>query len=143
MKAHGAFYWNELMTREPEKAMAFYGDVLGWSFSEFPMEDGTRYWVAMDGDDMPVGGVFCMAGPHFEDVPEHWLAYVSVDDVDGRCALVTPQGGKLLRSPFDVPGVGRVGIVADVNGAALGFITPVDAEDSYDDDDEDDFDGED
>ncbi|WP_019644364.1 VOC family protein [Novispirillum itersonii] len=138
---HGKFYWNELMTRSAEKAMAFYGETLGWSFSEFPGPFGGRYWIAMDGDDLPAGGLFEMTGPDYDGVPEHWLAYVAVDDVDGRVGMTTGNGGKILRPPADVTGVGRVAIVADVNGAALGLITPAAGDDLMADDD-DDFDDE-
>ena len=43
--AHGNFYWNELMTRDAEKAKKFYADVIGWGFDGMEMPDGT-YWVA-------------------------------------------------------------------------------------------------
>ena len=54
--SHGHFYWNELMTRDAEKAKKFYGDTVGWTFEAMPMPDGT-YWVAKMGDAY-VGGLF-------------------------------------------------------------------------------------
>ncbi len=95
MWQHGHFYWNELMTRDPEGAKAFYGDTLGWKFEGMPMEIGT-YWVCKDGDK-PVGGIFDMNKPEFEGLPPHWFAYVAVDDVDARVAKATAAGAKLLR----------------------------------------------
>ena len=53
---HGHFYWNELMTRDVERAKKFYADAIGWTFEAMPMPDGT-YWVAKMGDE-PVGGLF-------------------------------------------------------------------------------------
>ena len=47
--SHGHFYWNELMTRDAEKAKKFYGETVGWNFEAMPMPDGT-YWVAKMGD---------------------------------------------------------------------------------------------
>ena len=38
---HGKFYWNELMTRDVERAKKFYADTLGWSFDGMPMPGGT------------------------------------------------------------------------------------------------------
>jgi predicted enzyme related to lactoylglutathione lyase len=32
MADHGTFYWNELMTRDAEKAKAFYAATLNWTF---------------------------------------------------------------------------------------------------------------
>lgn len=38
--AHGTFYWNELMTRDVERAKRFYGDTIGWRFDPMQMPDG-------------------------------------------------------------------------------------------------------
>jgi predicted enzyme related to lactoylglutathione lyase len=38
---HGSFHWNELLTRDPEKAKKFYGGTIGWTFGGMPMPDGT------------------------------------------------------------------------------------------------------
>lgn len=122
MWMHGAFFWNELMTRDIERAKGFYGATLGWTFEGMPMEDG-MYWVAkMDGE--PVGGLFPMQGPQFQGLPEHWFAYIAVDDVDARLGRVQAAGGAVMRPPFDVPGVGRIAIVRDATGAGIGWITP-------------------
>ena len=122
MWRHGHFYWNELMTRDPEEAKAFYGATVGWQFEAMPMEGGI-YWVCKDGDT-PVGGIFDMNAPEFEGLPPHWFAYLAVDDVDARIAGATAAGARLLRPIFDVPGVGRIAIVEDPVGAVLGWMTP-------------------
>ena len=56
MTEHGIFHWNELNTRDVEKAKAFYEKAIGWTFDGMPMQNGT-YWVAKVGDKM-VGGIF-------------------------------------------------------------------------------------
>ncbi len=84
MTSHGHFHWNELMTRDVEAAKKFYAETIGWTFEGMEMPDG-MYWIAMGGET-PLGGIFEMKGPDFEGVPAHWLAYLSVDDVDARLA---------------------------------------------------------
>ncbi len=79
---HGSFYWNELMTRDTERDKKFYSEALGWSFEGMPMPDGT-YWVAKVGDK-PVGGLFPLSSPQYDDVVESWMSYIAVDDVDAR-----------------------------------------------------------
>ena len=123
MADHGTFYWNELMTRDAEKAKAFYAATLGWTFDAMPMPQGGTYWMAKAGD-APVGGIFTMDNGQFESVPEHWFAYIAVDDVDARASKVEAAGGKIRRPAFDVPGVGRIVILEDTNGAAMGWMTP-------------------
>jgi predicted enzyme related to lactoylglutathione lyase len=123
MTTHGHFHWNELVTRDVEKAKKFYGGTIGWTFEGMPMPDGT-YWVAKMGDQ-PVGGLFPIAGPQWDGVPEHWMSYLAVDDVDARVKKATAAGAKLMRPAFDIPGVGRIAILTEPGGAGVGWITPV------------------
>jgi predicted enzyme related to lactoylglutathione lyase len=123
MWSHGSFFWNELMARDVEQAKKFYGSTIGWTFDAMPMPNGT-YWVAKMGDQ-PVGGIFPMIGPDFDSVPENWLSYVAVDDVDARLKAAKAAGAKVMREPFDVPSVGRIAIIQAPGGAAMAWITPV------------------
>ena len=123
MSAHGQFHWNELMTRDTEKAKTFYTACVGWTFEEFSMGDGPPYWVAM-ADDQPVGGIFAMDGPQFDGVPEHWLGYLHVDDIDAAVEKAKANGATIARPPFDVPSVGRIAMIQEPGGAMIGWITP-------------------
>ena len=60
----------------------------------------------------------------FEGVPESWFAYIAVDDLDKRLKKLKDAGGKVIREPWDVPGVGRIAIVCDAGGAAQGWMVP-------------------
>jgi len=123
MWTHGNFYWNELMTRDVEKAKKFYAETIGWTFEAMPMPNGT-YWVAkLDGK--PVGGIFPLNGPEFAGVPECWMSYLAVDNVDARVKKATASGAKLMKEPFDVPGVGRIAMLTEPGGAGIGWMTPV------------------
>ena len=120
---HGLFHWNELMTWSAEKAKTFYADTLGWSYEAFPMEQG-EYIVCKMGDEV-VGGIMEMApGTGFDGMPDHWFAYITVDDIDARLTKVEAAGGEVMRAAFEVPQVGRIAIVRDKAGAAIGWITP-------------------
>ena len=121
--SHGTFYWNELLTRDVDKAKKFYADSIGWSFEAMPMAEGT-YWVAKM-NSQPVGGLFPLAGPQFDAVPEAWMSYLAVDDVDARVKKAQSGGATLMRPIFDVPGVGRIAILREPGGAGVGWMTPV------------------
>ena len=57
MTAHGHFHWNELRTRDAERAKKFYAETVGWTFEGSRTPDGTAYWIAqMNGQ--PVAGLF-------------------------------------------------------------------------------------
>jgi predicted enzyme related to lactoylglutathione lyase len=121
--AHGTFYWNELMSHDVEGAKAFYATALGWTFEPMPMPDGT-YWIIKCGGEKPIGGMFAMSGADFQGVPDHWMAYIAVDDVDARVAKAVAAGATICRPAFEVPGVGRIVILREPGGAAIGWITP-------------------
>lgn len=124
MTTHGAFHWNELMTRDVKKAKDFYAKTLGWTYDDMPMGDmyGT-YSIAKSNGEM-VGGIFEMKGPMFEGMPETWFTYIAVDDLDKRLKLLKSAGGKVMREPWDVDGVGRMAIVEIPGGAAQGWMVP-------------------
>ncbi|MBX6424423.1 MAG: VOC family protein [Variibacter sp.] len=123
--SHGNFCWNELMTRDAARARNFYADTIGWTFDAMPMEDMT-YWVAKAADK-PVGGIFEMKGPDFESVPENWMSYLAVDDVDRRVDRATAAGASLMRPIFEISGVGRIAILREPGGAVVGWMTPASA----------------
>jgi uncharacterized protein len=123
--SHGQFHWNELMTRNVEKAKKFYADTLGWTYDAMPMPDGGTYTIAMAGET-PAAGIFDISGPDYNDVPETWMPYIAVDDVDERVKKATKAGGKIMKPAFDVPGVGRIVILEEPGGAGIGWMTPED-----------------
>jgi hypothetical protein len=88
-----------------------------------PMPGGGTYWLAAMGDQ-PVAGIFDISGPEYTDVPESWMAYLAVDDVDARVKKAVAAGAKVMKPAFDVPEVGRIVILMEPGGAAIGWITP-------------------
>jgi len=122
--SHGTFFWNELMTRDPDNARKFYAETLGWTFEPMPMADSGTYWVAKSGERM-AGGIFELKGSQFQGVPESWMAYIAVDDVDARANKAVEAGATLMRPLFDIPGIRRIAILREPGGAGIGWITPV------------------
>ena len=122
--SHGNFCWNELMTRDVEGAKRFYQSTIGWTFDAKPMNDGKPYWVAsINGKE--VGGIFPLISPDYDGVPEGWMSYIAVDDVDACVAKAEKAGAKLMKPIFDVPHVGRIAILQEPGGAGVGWMTPV------------------
>ena len=110
---HGDFIWYELITPDPDGAQAFYGPLLGWSFKAMDMPDmDYRIAATVEAD---VAGV--MKTSSDAPMPPAWLGYVGVDDVDKMAASITDGGGAVHQAPWDIPGVGRMAVVADPQGA--------------------------
>ena len=123
MTAHGHFHWNELLTRDVERAKSFYSKTIGWTFDGMPTPDGCTYWIAMIGSQ-PVAGLFPIDRPEFKQLPEAWMSYLAVDDVDARVKKAIADGAKLMKPIFDVPNVGRIAILTEPGGAGVGWMTP-------------------
>jgi uncharacterized protein len=121
--SHGTFCWNELMTHDVEKAKAFYKDVIGWSYESMPGPENSTYWIVKNGGER-AGGLFPMVKPELRDVPEQWVSYIAVDDVDARVKKALTLGASTMRPLFDVPKVGRIAILKDVGGAIVAWMTP-------------------
>jgi predicted enzyme related to lactoylglutathione lyase len=121
---HGNFYWNELLTKDIERSKKFYADTIGWTFEGMPTPDGCTYWIASLGGK-PVAGLFPTDRPEFKMIPEAWMSYLAVDDVDARVKKALAAGAKLMKPIFDVPNVGRIAILTEPGGAGVGWMTPV------------------
>jgi predicted enzyme related to lactoylglutathione lyase len=110
------------MTTDSEAATKFYASLFGWETEEAPMEE-MKYTVVKVGGE-PVGGMMKMP-PEMQGMPPCWSVYVTVDDVDATAARVGELGGKLLRPPADIPGVGRFCVLQDPQGGTICAITYV------------------
>jgi|SRR4051794_4757338 uncharacterized protein len=120
----GEFIWYELMSPDPAGSKAFYDAVVGWNVeaqSSFP--NGYRMIGRSDGKS--AGGIL----PLTEEMQQHgarpaWLGYIHVTDVDASVAAIQKAGGHVLMPAFDIPGVGRVAMVADPQGAPFYIMKP-------------------
>lgn len=124
MTTHGEFNWNELQTRHIDEAIAFYRETIGWQFQPEKMPSGGTYWIALS-SGKPVCGLLSLEISKGNGEPDRWVTYIHVDDLDDAIARMQICGGKLLRAPWDVPGVGRVAMIRDPGGAEVGWVTPV------------------
>ncbi|HEX8826501.1 MAG TPA: hypothetical protein VF778_00145, partial [Xanthobacteraceae bacterium] len=57
-------------------------------------------------------------------VPEGWMSYIAVDDVDARVKKAVAAGATVMKPAFDVPEVGRIVILREPGGAGIGWMTP-------------------
>ncbi len=114
----GSLCWNELVTRDIEKAREFYGALFGWSFNEFEGSP-SKYYIIQNNDGAN-GGLMEMTA-EWGDIPPHWAVYFSVADVDTTVERVKQAGGRIHQEPFDTP-VGRIAVCADVQGAPFSLI---------------------
>ncbi len=117
----GSFVWYEHLTMDPQTAVGFYSDVVGWKTQPFG-ESGYIMWVGSEG---PLGGLMrCPDEAAKQGERPHWMAHVQVDDVDATAALARRLGGKVVHEPTDIPTVGRFAVLADPQGATISVFKP-------------------
>jgi predicted enzyme related to lactoylglutathione lyase len=114
----GTPIWNELISPDLATATAFYTDLLGVDWEEQPMDGGPTY-TCLIVDGRQVGGAM---PPMMEGVPPHWNVYFNVESVDDTVAKVVDLGGSVVAPAFDVPGVGRMAVLADPQGGMFNLM---------------------
>ena len=114
----GTPVWNEVMTPDIPRATQFYADVLGMGSQTSPMGD-TTYTTLTNVEGRMIGGAM---NPPSDDVPPHWNVYFNVEDVDATVASAVGLGGQVVAPAFDVPGVGRMAVLADPQGAMFNLM---------------------
>ena len=72
--------WIDVAQADPDRTMAFYGDLFGWTYEmRTPADAPTRYAYARV-DGLTVGGI---GGPPASEAEgRHWTTYVSVASAD-------------------------------------------------------------
>ena len=100
----------------PDEAKKFYADVIGWNIADTPMGEGHYSTIMLKGG--PIGGFTPMPS---DDA--HWLVYITVADVDAATDRAKKAKAKILQAATDFPGVGRIAIIQDPQGAKIALIT--------------------
>lgn len=120
----GRFVWFDVMTTDVAGAEAFYCKVVGWTAKDSGMP-GQTYMLFSSGEDTVAG---LMPVPE-EDKGAHpvWMGYIGVDDVDVYADKMKAAGGAVHKAPWDIPGVGRMSVVADPQGVYLCLFTPAES----------------
>jgi len=109
--------WVDTSQPDPEAAVAFYGELLGWEFEDvMPPGSQVRYFVARirGGDVAAVGSV-----PEAAPPGAVWNTYVWVQSADQAASKVSDSGGSVVIEPFDVMDAGRMAVFTDPEGAAF------------------------
>ena len=118
----GDWHWNELMTPDEKKALAFYEGVFGYTHDSMDMGPQGTYYLLKKGEVMR-GGLMRSPMP---DTPPLWVPYVAVADCDATAAKARSLGAQVIVPPTDIPNVGRFATIIDAQGACIAFMKPFD-----------------
>lgn len=117
------FVWYDLESADPDRVLAFYGDVLGWRPEPHPAGP-MRYWTWMR-DGTAMGGI----GEFTEEARSRggrpgWKGYVVSTDVDADVERVVALGGRVRMPAHTLETVGRMAVVEDPHGAPFALFAP-------------------
>lgn len=118
----GRFCWFDLMTTDPQAAVAFYTELIGWGTEQW--DGGGQPYTMWTNNGTSLGGVMPLPAEASEaGTPPHWIASVAVPDVDATAEQVEASGGTILHPPTDIPTVGRYTVFQDPQGVAISAFT--------------------
>lgn len=118
----GSIGWIDMSTADAGGVRDFYKAVVGWETEDVDMDGYADYVMKMPGSGAGVAGV-CHARGSNADLPEGWLIYITVADVDASAAACTEHGGKVLVEPRGLAG-GRFCVVEDPGGSVAALYQP-------------------
>lgn len=113
--------WDELLTSDMKAAEKFYSAVVGWTVS--PSDGGSGpydLWTRAGG--RTIGGV--MPIPEGMNFPPHWLMYIGVPKLEEAIGRIEQLGGRAMSPVIEVPGVGRMRVMNDPQGAIFAIFEP-------------------
>jgi predicted enzyme related to lactoylglutathione lyase len=117
--ADGEPCWTDVTTSDVDRATAYYGEVLGWTFEHTGPDFGGYVNCLLDG--RRVAGI---SPPGDEAIPPAWSVYFATHDLDAVATRIAPAGGTVLAGPLEVPANGRMLVGHDPTGAAFGLWEP-------------------
>ena len=116
----GAPCWVDIMTSDPAKTQAFYTELFGWTVDD-PGPDYGGY-INFHRDGVPVAGLH---GPQPATGPPTSGRSTSRPTTPRRpCEAAAAHGGMVMFPPMDVMALGKMAIVLDAGGAAIGVWQP-------------------
>ncbi len=124
MSPPASFIWYELMTDDADAAAAFYGSVVGWTFSRPDPASPVDYRHITRSDGGGQGGVLQLtAGMTAEGAFPAWVPYLHAADLDAAVAAVLADGGSRFSPRTDIA-EGSFAMVADPFGTPFYLMQP-------------------
>jgi hypothetical protein len=112
--------WVDLSSSDTERSTGFYTALFGWTATGAGEAYG-NYVTFYKGDAQVAGMSRARSGLGLADV---WTTYLAVDEVDAMTQAARAAGAQILMDPMTVGDRGRVSMLLDPTGAAIGLWQP-------------------
>jgi uncharacterized protein len=117
--APGTPAWVDHAAKDLAASNSFYSSLFGWEADDQGEEMG--HYTLMRKGGKTVAGNMGMMG---EGQPSAWTTYVSVEDADATADRAKAAGATVFVEPMDVSDIGRMAVLGDPTGAAIGIWQP-------------------
>ena len=120
----GRIAWLELTVPDAATTKGFYHQVVGCTWQEVEMKDGTvsyRDYQMLAEDGTPAAGI-CHARGVNAQLPPVWLIYLPVGDLTESIRLADEEGGQVLKTVTDDDGKCSYAVIQDPAGVYLALV---------------------
>jgi uncharacterized protein len=118
--SHGVPSWVDIGTSDIAGALAFYGELFGWTSEDMGEEAGHYTIVSKNGQRVAA------LSNAMDPGPPRWTTYINVDDVDDVAKKAEAAGGTVIMAPMQVMSAGKMAIFQDTTGAFIAAWQPGD-----------------
>ena len=119
----GSIGWIDLTIENAEEIRDFYTTVVGWKAGEVGMGDYSDFTMNTPDTGAATAGV-CHARGTNVGLPQQWLLYIVVADLDRSLAACGERGGSIVREARDMGSHGRYAVIRDPAGAVCALFEP-------------------
>ncbi|WLQ07638.1 VOC family protein [Arthrobacter oryzae] len=121
----GALAWAELLTPEPQAAVAFFQQLFGHEVTEYPQDDGGTYTTLMV-HGAEVAGIARVPGDAQDALEPGWQVYFGVSSIPEAVAAAVAAGAVVLVEPegdaSDDEDAGSVATLRDPQGGVFSLL---------------------
>ena len=122
MSEIGQVGWIDMTTDDAPGVRDFYKAVVGWTTDDVDMGGYSDYVMKPPASGDGVAGV-CHAKGSNADLPQGWLIYIIVENVEQSAAACVEHGGKVLVEPRGLAG-GSFCVIEDPGGSVAALYQP-------------------
>jgi predicted enzyme related to lactoylglutathione lyase len=116
----GDWIWIQLLSRDTKKASEFYGAVCGYDVTVNPANERLSDYVLVS-EGYARATIRAIPSSN-QDLRPTWLPFVRVKNLPESVGLAKQLGGQVLLEPRPDLFEGRVAVLADPTGAAIGVL---------------------
>jgi len=104
----GKIIWHDLLTPNPDAAIHFYSELLGWSFKQ-----KNKHYTEIYNHKKKIGGILLIQPKKEQKIAAQWLPALSVKDITQSLSRVKTNNGTIINGPLNWKQRGTGALIAD------------------------------